>query len=411
MKQGAVINRIVMILMLFAILAYFAGAAWRGLRDPYPTVQAYSYAVDDTMETVGYLIRQEQTLSGSGGDIVRLLPVEGEKVSAGATVAYLYADQLALERSQRLEDLQAETEQLTQAIAAAGESGQEETSRERVLDALVTLRTAVAAGDFTRLESQSSTFKSAVYQQAQRYGDAGALSAALQNAQAEMESLRVQTRDVGRVTVSQSGVFSGQVDGYETVLTPDRLETLSPSKLSALEQQALPVGEESLGKLITDSTWYFACTLPEESARRLTEGRTVTVRFSRDWAGEVDMTVERISAPENGSVAVILSSHRYLSNVTLLRRQTVELVFEERQGLRVPTAAVRMEEGQSVVYVQVGIKAERKSVNVLAQGEDFYLVEPVLSQDAAVKEEKLVLRAGDPVIVASEEIWDGKIVQ
>lgn len=410
MKQGAVINRIVMLLMLFAILAYFVGAAWRGLRDPYPTVQAYSYAVDDTVETTGYLIRQEQVLFGSGG-IVRLLPAEGEKVAAGATVAYLYADQLSLERSQQMEDLQSETEQLTQAIAAAGESGQEETSRERVLDALVTLRTAVAAGDLTRLESQSSAFKSAVYQQAQRYGDAGALSAALQNAQVEMESLRAQTRDVGWVTVPQSGIFSGQVDGYETILTPDRLEELSPSKLLTMEQQALPVGEDSLCKLITDSTWYFACTLSEENARRLTEGRAVTVRFSRDWAGELDMMVERISAPENGRIAVILSSHRFLSDVTLLRRQTVELVFEKREGLRVPTAAVRMEEGQSVVYVQVGVKAERKNVNVLAQGEDFYLVEPVLNQDTAAKEEKLALRAGDLVIIASEEIWDGKIVQ
>lgn len=109
-------------------------------------------------------------------------------------------------------------------------------------------------------------------------------------------------------------------------------------------------------------------------------------------------------------MAVILSSHRFLSDVTLLRRQTVELVFEARQGLRVPTAAVRMEEGQSVVYVQVGVKAEKKPVSVLAQGEDFYLVEPVLGQDAETKEEKMALRAGDAVIVASEEIWDGKIV-
>lgn len=409
MKQGAILNRIIMFLFFTAILAYFVGAAWRGLRDPYPTVQVYTYSVDDTMETTGYLIRREQAISGSGS-IVRLIPAEGEKVAAGATVAYLYADQLSLERSQRLEDLQAETAQLTQAIAAAGESGQEETSRERVMDAMVTLRSAVASGDFTRLESQTSSFKSAVYQQAQRYGDAGALSEALVAAQAEMESLRAQTRDVGQVTVAQSGIFSGQVDGYETVLTPEGLDALSPSKLAALEDQALPVGEESLGKLITDTTWYFACALSEEDARRLTEGGKVTVRFSRDWAGEVDMTVERISAPEEGQMAVILSSHRFLSDVTLLRRQTVELVFEVRQGLRVPTAAVRMEEGQSVVYVQVGVKAEKKPVSVLAQGEDFYLVEPVLSQDADTKEEKLSLRAGDAVIVASEEIWDGKIV-
>ena len=104
MKQGAVLNRIVMLLFLAAILLYFGGAAWRSFRDPYPTVQAYSYQVDDTAETTGYLVRREQVLTGSGG-VVRLLPAEGEKVAVGATVAMLYADEASVERSDRLEAL------------------------------------------------------------------------------------------------------------------------------------------------------------------------------------------------------------------------------------------------------------------------------------------------------------------
>lgn len=164
-------------------------------------------------------------------------------------------------------------------------------------------------------------------------------------------------------------------------------------------------------KLITDTTWYFICPLSEADASRLLEGGTVTARFSRDWSGEVKMTVERISAPENGRVAVTLSSTRFLSNTTLLRRQTVDLIFSSQSGIRVPTAAVRMDEaGVTGVYVQVGAKAEFKPVSVLAQGEDYYLVKPVLAVDAPEKEEKKALRPGDPVIVASQEIWDGKVV-
>ena len=105
MKQGTVINRIVLFLFTAAILAYTGGAVWREMHNFYPTVQAYSYVVEDTIETTGYLVRQEQLLTGTG-DIVRLIPAEGEKVAAGATVAYLYADQLSLERSQRLETLE-----------------------------------------------------------------------------------------------------------------------------------------------------------------------------------------------------------------------------------------------------------------------------------------------------------------
>lgn len=424
MKQGTILNKIVMVLFLFAILAYFAGAAWKGLRDPYPTVQAYAYAVDDTLEATGYLVRQEQVLSGSGG-IVRLLPSEGEKVAVGTTVALLYADEEALERSQRLETLETEAEQLSAAISAAGDTGQGETGQ-RVTGAMVELHAAVEKGDFTHLESQVSAFKSAVYQQAQRYGNAGDLAAALSAAQTEIAALRSQTaQSTGRVAVTESGIFSGQVDGYEYILTPELLEGLTPSDLDTLEGQALPVNGGQLCRLITDATWYFVCPLGETQARRLAEGSVVTVRFSRDWSGDVDMTVERIGTPENGRVAVILSSRRFLSDITLLRRQTVELVFNSTQGIRVPTGAVRVETERQTdretgeekdvsitcVYVQVGIVAERKPVTVLAQGEDYYIVAPLVEPDARDTEAKKALRAGDQVVIAGEKIWDGMILE
>ena len=63
------------------------------------------------------------------------------------------------------------------------------------------------------------------------------------------------------------------------------------------------------------------------------------------------------------------------------------------------------------VYVQVGITAERKPVTVLAQGEDYYMVEPLRFPDDGEKEAKKALRAGDQVIIAGEKIWDGMIIE
>ena len=431
MKQGTLLNKVVMTLLFAAIILYMGGAAWRGLRDPYPTVQAYTYVVEDTMEATGYLVRQEQVIHGwtiqaEGTEAtVRLLPSEGEKIAAGTTVALLYSDGAAMERSQRLETLEAEAAQLREAITA-GENGQGEQIGRKVTSSMVALRRAVEAGDFTRLESQVGTFKSAVYQQAQRYGNGDDLAAALAAAQNEINTLRALTPQEGvRVTVPQSGIFSGQVDGYETVLVPEITEGVTPSLLDSLESRAVEEDSSALGKLITNSQWYFIFSLGEEQAKRLTVGRAVPVRFSRDWSGTVDMTVERISLPENGRVAVILSTRKFLSETTLLRRQTVELIFDSQMGIRVPLGAVRVEEQTETdkesgetrtvqvtgVYVQVGAFAEFKPVTVLAQGEDYYMVRPLLPENADTVQQKLALRAGDSVIIASEEIWDGKVIE
>ena len=431
MKQGTLLNKVVMTLFFAAIILYMGGAAWRGLRDPYPTVQAYTYVVEDTMEATGYLVRQEQVIHGwtiqaEGTEAtVRLLPSEGEKIAAGTTVALLYSDGAAMERSQRLETLEAEAAQLREAITA-GENGQGEQIGRKVTSSMVALRRAVEAGDFTRLESQVGTFKSAVYQQAQRYGNGDDLAAALTAAQNEINTLRALTPQEGvRVTVPQSGIFSGQVDGYETVLAPEITEGVTPSLLDSLESRAVEEDSSALGKLITNSQWYFIFSLGEEQAKRLTVGRAVPVRFSRDWSGTVDMTVERISLPENGRVAVVLSTRKFLSETTLLRRQTVELIFDSQMGIRVPLGAVRVEEQTETdkesgetrtvqvtgVYVQVGAFAEFKPVTVLAQGEDYYMVRPLLPENADTVQQKLALRAGDSVIIASEEIWDGKVIE
>ena len=425
------LNKVVMTLFFAAIILYMGGAAWRGLRDPYPTVQAYTYVVEDTMEATGYLVRQEQVIHGwtiqaEGTEAtVRLLPSEGEKIAAGTTVALLYSDGAAMERSQRLETLEAEAAQLREAITA-GENGQGEQIGRKVTSSMVALRRAVEAGDFTRLESQVGTFKSAVYQQAQRYGNGDDLAAALTAAQNEINTLRALTPQEGvRVTVPQSGIFSGQVDGYETVLVPEITEGVTPSLLDSLESRAVEEDSSALGKLITNSQWYFIFSLGEEQAKRLTVGRAVPVRFSRDWSGTVDMTVERISLPENGRVAVVLSTRKFLSETTLLRRQTVELIFDSQMGIRVPLGAVRVEEQTETdkesgetrtvqvtgVYVQVGAFAEFKPVTVLAQGEDYYMVRPLLPENADTVQQKLALRAGDSVIIASEEIWDGKVIE
>ncbi len=425
------LNKVVMTLLFAAIILYMGGAAWRGLRDPYPTVQAYTYVVEDTMEATGYLVRQEQVIHGwtiqaEGTEAtVRLLPSEGEKIAAGTTVALLYSDGAAMERSQRLETLEAEAAQLREAITA-GENGQGEQIGRKVTSSMVALRRAVEAGDFTRLESQVGTFKSAVYQQAQRYGNGDDLAAALAAAQNEINTLRALTPQEGvRVTVPQSGIFSGQVDGYETVLVPEITEGVTPSLLDSLESRAVEEDSSALGKLITNSQWYFIFSLGEEQAKRLTVGRAVPVRFSRDWSGTVDMTVERISLPENGRVAVVLSTRKFLSETTLLRRQTVELIFDSQMGIRVPLGAVRVEEQTETdkesgetrtvqvtgVYVQVGAFAEFKPVTVLAQGEDYYMVRPLLPENADTVQQKLALRAGDSVIIASEEIWDGKVIE
>lgn len=428
MKHGTLNGRIIMLALLAAVVVYLAVSAWRSFRDPFTTAVTYADTIDDSMEVTGFLLREEQVLTNTGG-VVELIPQEGEKVAKGGTVALLYQNASGLEQKQQLQQLQLEKEQLEYALersdVGGGDSGQ---LSKQVLDAIVGLRASVAAGDLTGLESQSMDLKSLVYKREYAYTDAdeaegedstASLQAALDSVNSQISALSAQAaQSTSRITASQPGTFSGYVDGYESLLTPAMLESVTPSQLDQLARERPAEDSTAVGKLITDTTWYFVCSLPEEDAARLVEGRKVNVRFSRDWSGEVSMTVERIGDVENGRSPVVLSATKYLSDTTLLRRQTVELVFDSITGVRVPKEAIRVgqqtvtdeetgEESQvsvTGVYTLVGEQAEFKPVNILSQGDSFALVE-------AADSGKKSLRAGDLVIVAAEDLYDGKVIQ
>lgn len=427
MKQGNTVNRMIALLLLAAVLFYLGMSAWTSLREPFSTFLSYTWSVDDTVECTGYVVREETVLTGGSG-LVDLLPQEGEKVAKGETVALLYQSEAGLDRRQTLQALTMEREQLQYSLQHLNSGGGDAAQlSQEVIESIVNLRASVAAGELNKLEEQVMSLRYLVYRRDLTYENTDAaltLTESIQNIDQQISGLRAQSvQDTAVVSAHASGVFSGQADGYEELLTPDMLDTMTLGDLRTVQAQRpqAPVG--AVGKLITDAEWYFVCPLSREDASRLTEGGTVKVRFSLAWAGEVEMTVERIGDPENGQNLVVLSTDRYLSDTTLLRQQTVELVFSTKSGIRVPKAAIRVgtmtqtdpdtkEETQvnvTCVYALIGTQAELKPVKVLVQGDDYCLVEGIPPQKTS--DARKILRAGDEIIVAAEDLFDGKVVR
>jgi hypothetical protein len=116
-------------------------------------------------------------------------------------------------------------------------------------------------------------------------------------------------------------------------------------------------------------------------------------------------------------VAVFKGS-TYLSELTLLRQQSAQVLCDSAEGLRVPKEALRAVKSQLDqdgnvtatetlgVYCVVGVEARFKPVKVLYTGDNFVLVEAAAASD----QETLRLRPGDEVIITAKDLFDGKIV-
>lgn len=420
MKQGKPVITVAIAAIAVALVIYFGFYVAKVFSEPYTTALAYTYTSNDSAEAVGILVRQETVLPAQTG-IVDVTRSEGEKVGVGQSVAQVYRDSQAQNNQADLEAL-ADQIQLLEYSSDGGGVDSAAKLDENILQAVTALHAASGVGDYNQLEDQARTLKSTVLKRGYVYGNglgAEELSQKLNDLKSQYAALKQQTSSsTSSVRAPQSGVFSTLVDGYETAVTPQTVFQLTPSSLSALLAGQGKEAGGGMGKLITSTRWYFVAALPVSVAERLKEGSTATLRFSGDFDQDIDMRVDQVGQAEGDKSVVVFSTDRYLSQTTLLRQQTAELIFNSWSGLRIPKQALRMEKstytdketGQEVqnnrlgVYALLGGRAEFKTVEVVTEGDDYYVVRSTTDESDA-------LRAGDEVIVRATELYDGQLLE
>ena len=422
MKQSTLTTKIMTAILVLGVVVYLAIYLIQGWNDALVTTPAYAASVNVGIEAGGIVVREESLIPGSG-TFVDLVPNEGERVSTGETVAILYSDASGLDTRQEIKTLTAELEQLSYALSSGTSSTDTSKLDSSVIQSIIHLRALSVSDDLSSLEDSTLNLRTMVFKRDYTYGDSGAAAGIATLIREKQEQLAALQSSLSRVSTSirthDTGVFSGVADGYETLISPESVRTMTPSQLTALLEGEVAPPADTVGKLITSSTWYFAAVLPGEDAIGLTEGKRYTISFSHDWFGDVEMTLEQISDKENDQVLALFSSRTNLSDTTLIRRQTVDIVTRRLDGIRVPRQALRViteevtdpETGKvsvvqrTGVYTVVGSQAEFQEVHVLYTDENFYLVSPV-DEDSPRR-----LRAGDDIILAGRGIYDGKVVR
>lgn len=412
MKQGTLVTRVVILTLFAAVLAYLGFTVWQGLSEPYQLVTTYTYQMDDGLALDGMVVRRETVIEGRS-DLSEILPQEGEKVASGAAVALVYQNATAMQDRREAKELRLQLEQLNYAMRRNDSLGDANKLDSQLVTTLAELKTSASNGELSGLEEQGLDLRSLVLK---RTGDlttnAQSLSALQQAAagvEARLKALNNSSGQLTRyVTVDQSGIFSGLADGYEERLYPDMLDGLTVGQLDQLLQSGTEPSQTAIGKLITGSTWYFATSVDDAAAKRLEEGKKYTLAFTGDFGKEVSMKLERLGSSEGGRRMAVFSTDRYLSQVTLTRMCTATLIFERFSGVRVPNKALRVrtnDDGTTTlgVYTLVGRQAEFKSVEIVREGEDFYLLRGTATN-------RKVLRPGDTVILSNQELYNGKVI-
>ena len=418
MKNSSFATRCLLLAVTLGVLAYFGIQGLDYLSDPLTTTLAYNYQVEEGTDLSGYVVREERVLADDAGGLLRLQRSEGERVSAGGTVALVYADQTSLDRQQEIDELTGRIDQLQFAQEASVGSEVLLKLDAQIMRSLLAYRSELAAGRLDNAEEHETELRSLVLKRDYTNSDSENLSGQIAELQGRLKELKAQAASsVRRVTAPVSGLYSAVVDGYETVLTPDALADMTPSQLNAVKADETVASQT--GKLILGDCWYYAVTMSAEQTEALRDaGGSMTLRFAKGVEQDQTVTLYAVGPEEQGRVVVTFRGEYNLAQLTLLRRQSAQLIRRTVAGIRVPNEALRAantkvdQEGNRTtaeglgVYCVVGMEARFKPVEVVYSGDGFVLVRSAAASD----QESLRLRPGDEIIISAKDLYDGKVV-
>lgn len=398
MKRTDTLTKVISLLLFGALLAYLGVYFIRSSSDNIRTAPAVFVSLSDNAVASGIVIRQE-SLVQSNEKYLSVVAENGKEVSVGETVAVIYSGEESLARAAKIRELELKKQYISSVLSGASSKESLSDRDSSVRKALLSVASSAARHDTESLASASVSLSSLVISNA----SINTTEVDLNLVTTELANLKQSAlTDTSVITASAPGLFSASPDGYEYI-TPDMLSGLTVSNLTTFEETPKELSSDVRGKLASTFEWFFAAEVKQEDAGRLKVGNFATLDFGRYCSSPLKTKVISISSPENDECAVVFRCTEATSELLFVRRASAEIVFDAREGLRVPKQAVLSDEKGSYVYTLTGMQAERKYINILWETEDYFLAE--VSQDAAT------LREGNDIILNTKGLSDGMILK
>ena len=238
MKSTSVSTKIITILLLLAVIGYFAVQGYNYFVSPETTTLVYRYHSERSIALRGYVVRDEQVVD-CNETLIELKHAEGERVGQGDTIASVYRSADALNATQQLETLRAQKEQLEYAKSASSDAATALRLDTDIREQIISVRAAYESGAYSSLDTLIPQLKTTVLKREYAYNGSDDLTAKLDELNAQITALSgAASGGTTRITAPVSGTYSAVADGYESVLTPEVLETMTPSQLSSPRRRA-----------------------------------------------------------------------------------------------------------------------------------------------------------------------------
>ncbi len=402
---GKVLVLILSIFMLVTVFHQFVQV----FDDDYTTETATVYSSAEKVTFNGVYVRNETIISGGKNGVLSYPSSDGSKVAKDSVVAYVYRSANDIYINQQIETLKNEVEILKKEQSP----GTTVVAQPEFISSLIdekyrTITTLAARNDLSSLKSESNDFQmlTGIYQIV--IGEETDYNDRIEQLEKQIKLLEAkQNNPVDIITVPNSGYFISYVDGYEEILSTDKLSSITADDIKEVIKNdgynAAKVSKKAVGKIVDDYEWDLVGLVNPKDAS-FNPGKEVKVKLSSTPDLLTAKIADVIETDDPEECVIVLSCEKLNFNLVQYRTERVEIILDDFNGIKVPREAVRFNKNnEKGVYVLLGQRIAFKKVDVIYECED-YLLSAITSDTGYISVYEDIILSGEIPAEVMEQV-------
>lgn len=372
-KQKKIMHNILQIVMLSAIIClivYIVYTVAKFVVKPSDALIIEKGTISETETIEGYVVREEMIVNNQNTE-TELIEVksEGEKVAKG--------EEIFRHKTVNEENISAQIDNLNNQIQEALE-GQTNLfpSDIRALDTQIdkVLTKTMNENDIQIIIENKKDISNYMTKKAKIAGDLSPANSYINSLIEQRTALENQLSSESNYEISPiSGVVSYRVDGLEGELTPSKLENLTTEYLEGLNLKTGQIVSKNIsrGKVINSFECYIVVSRKSDEKNGIEIGDKLNLRIASDKT--VKASVQSIK-DEGKTQLIVFKITQGVEELIKYRKISVDIIWWEKEGLKVPNSSVIYENGLSyVVRNRAGLKS-KILVKILRENENYSII-------------------------------------
>ena len=401
------VKRIITICVSLFLISYVGYQCVQGFYNPVKTEIVYSASEYETVDTEGITIRNETVLTEKKNGYLFYTIENGSRVSKNGVIAKVFPTEEDSRSQQQLDRLIQSLNQLKE-IQSQGTTGKVNLDAidKQIDQVLSSLAVSVNQPVLKDMNHWQSKLLALMNKKQITIGKASSFESRI-NSLTDLKNQLISSFSAATSSEKSpvAGYFVNKIDGFEDRFEFNNVKSLTADKLcGALAAEPNKAVKDVIGKIVGDYKWYLACIIPSAEAGELRQGAKPDLLLPFVTDEVIPSEVVAVNRDKDGSVVVIFECSYMSSELSSIRRESVQIRLKRYEGLRIPSnRIITNDKDEQGVYTLAGDTVAFKKVEILYAQPEFVICKQT--------DDKTYLQLYDDIIVEGKGIYDGKTVR